>query len=70
MAKAAQILAALKRDGWVEGRRPRSGSSHVQLRKGGRQVTWAFHAGRDLGNTEMAQIAKQFGYTVDQLRKL
>lgn len=70
MAKAAQVLAALKRDGWVEARRPRSGSSHVQLRKGSSQVIWAFHASRDLGNTEMAQIAKQFGYTVDQLRKL
>lgn len=68
MAKAAQILAALKRDGWIEARH--GSGSHVQLRKDGRRVTWAFHNSRDLGSTELAQIAKQFGYTVDQLRKL
>ncbi len=67
MAKAAQILAALKRDGWLEARRS---GSHVQLRKDGRRVTWAFHNSRDLGSTQLAQIAKQFGYTIDQLRKL
>lgn len=67
MAKAARVLAALQRDGWVVIRRE---SSHHVLRKGNRQRVFAFHEKMDLGQTQMKQVAAAFGYTVDELRKL
>jgi predicted RNA binding protein YcfA (HicA-like mRNA interferase family) len=67
MAKAARVLAALKRDGWVESRRS---GSHRVLAKGNQQRFWAYHDGVDLGGPAMARIAKDFGYTLDELRKL
>ncbi len=67
MAKAARVLAALKRDGWVEIRRP---GSHRVLVKGSRQRVWAYHDGVDLGGPAMAVIARDYGYTVAELRKL
>ena len=67
MPKAAQVLAALERDGWSEIRRE---GSHRRLSKGNVEKTWAFHDGRDLGKIEMSKIARQFGYTFDQLRRL
>jgi hypothetical protein len=38
-------------------------------REGVRQV-WAEHDGTDLGAPRMAQIARRFGYTLDELRRL
>jgi predicted RNA binding protein YcfA (HicA-like mRNA interferase family) len=67
MPKAAQVLAGLRRDGWVEVRRT---GSHRTLQKGDRIGLWAFHDGRDLGNVQMAQIARNFGYTLSELRRL
>jgi predicted RNA binding protein YcfA (HicA-like mRNA interferase family) len=67
MPKAAQVLAALKRDGWVEVRRR---GSHRRLQKGGVVRTWAHHDGADLGAPQMAQIARTFGYTLDEVRRL
>ncbi len=67
MPKAARVLAALKRDGWVEVRRT---GSHRRLQKGNASETWAYHDGRDLGGIEMAQIARRFGYTLAELRRL
>lgn len=67
MAKARQVLAALKRDGWVELRRS---GSHRWLAKGEQRVTWAWHDGADLGKAAMAMIAREFGYTLDELRRL
>jgi hypothetical protein len=32
--------------------------------------TFAFHDARDLGTIELAQIAQEFGYTLDELRRL
>jgi predicted RNA binding protein YcfA (HicA-like mRNA interferase family) len=46
MPKAAQVLAALKRDGWVQ---IRQRGSHRRLVKGPLKRTWAFHDGMDLG---------------------
>jgi predicted RNA binding protein YcfA (HicA-like mRNA interferase family) len=46
VSKASQVLAALKRDGWVEVRRS---GSHRTLEKGGR---------RSHGHTTMAMISK------------
>ena len=67
MAKAARVLAALKRDGWVETRRS---GSHRVLVKGDQQRVWAYHDGVDLGSPAMSRIARDYGYTVDELRKL
>ena len=67
MAKAAQMLAALNRDGWIETRR--SGSHRVPV-KGDQQRIWAYHDGVDLGGPAMARIARDSGSTVDELRKL
>ena len=65
MAKAARVLAALKRDGWVETRRS---GSHRVLVKGNEQRIWAYHDGVDLGGPAMARIARDYGYTLDELR--
>jgi predicted RNA binding protein YcfA (HicA-like mRNA interferase family) len=46
MAKAARVLAALKRDGWIETRRS---GSHRMLTKGDHQRIWAYHDGVDFG---------------------
>lgn len=67
MPKAAQVLAALKRDGWVEIRRK---GSHITLEKAGRRVRWTHHHGEDLGNPMMAKAARSFGYTLDELRRM
>jgi predicted RNA binding protein YcfA (HicA-like mRNA interferase family) len=67
VAKAARVLAALKRDGWVEIRRA---GSHRVLVKEDRQRIWAYHDGVDLGGPAMSRVAKDFGYTLDELRKL
>jgi predicted RNA binding protein YcfA (HicA-like mRNA interferase family) len=67
MAKAARVLAALKRDGWAETRRS---GSHRVLVKGDQQRIWAYHDGVDLGGPAMARIARDYGYTLAELRKL
>jgi predicted RNA binding protein YcfA (HicA-like mRNA interferase family) len=67
MAKAARVLAALKRDGWIETRRS---GSHRVLAKGDQQRIWAYHEGVDLGSPALARIARDYGYTVAELRKL
>jgi predicted RNA binding protein YcfA (HicA-like mRNA interferase family) len=67
MAKAARVLAALKRDGWTETRRP---GSHRVLVKGDQQRIRAYHDGVDLGGPAMARIARDYGYTLAELRKL
>jgi len=67
MAKAARVLAALKRDGWIETRRS---GSHRVLTKGDQQRIWAYHDGVDLGGPAMARIARDYGYTLAELRKL
>jgi predicted RNA binding protein YcfA (HicA-like mRNA interferase family) len=61
MAKAARVLASLKRDGWLETRRR---GSHRVLTKGDSQRIWAYHDGVDLGGPAMARIAKDYGYTL------
>jgi predicted RNA binding protein YcfA (HicA-like mRNA interferase family) len=55
MAKAARVLAALNRDGWVE--TWRSGSDRV-LVTGDQQRVWAYHDGVDLGGPAMSGIAR------------
>jgi predicted RNA binding protein YcfA (HicA-like mRNA interferase family) len=65
--KAARVLAALQRDGWTEIRRR---GSHRVLVKGDRQRIRAYHEGVDLGGPAMARIAKDYCYTLAELRKL
>jgi predicted RNA binding protein YcfA (HicA-like mRNA interferase family) len=67
MPKAERILAALKRDGWTEVRRS---GSHRVLVKEAQQRVWAYHGGVDLGGPAMARIAKDYGYTLAELRNL
>jgi predicted RNA binding protein YcfA (HicA-like mRNA interferase family) len=55
MAKAARILAALKRDGWIETRRS---GSHPVLVKGDQQRVWAYHDDVDLGGPAISRIAR------------
>jgi predicted RNA binding protein YcfA (HicA-like mRNA interferase family) len=59
--------AVLKRDGWIETRRS---GSHRVLAKGDQQRIWAYHDGVDLGGPALARIARDYGYTADDLRKL
>ncbi len=40
------------------------------MRKGDKAATWSHHEGEDLGNPALARVAKKFGYTLDELRKL
>jgi hypothetical protein len=40
------------------------------LVKGNEQRIWAYHDGVDLGGPAMARIARDYGYTLDELRKL
>ncbi len=60
MPKAARVLAALKRDGWIETRRA---GSHRVLVRGERQRVWAYHDGVDLGGPAMARVAKDYMVT-------
>lgn len=54
-------------DGWLETRRS---GSHRVLTKGNDQRVWAYHDGVDLGGPAMARIARDYGYTIAELRKL
>ena len=54
-------------DGWIETRRS---GSHRVLAKGDQQRIWAYHDGLDLGGPAMARIARDYGYTLAELRKL
>ena len=56
-----------QRDGWTESRRS---GSHRVLAKGDQQRIWAYHDGVDLGGPAMARTARDYGYTLAELRKL
>ncbi|GEM_PF-1716770 len=59
-------MAALLRDGWVI---EHQAGSHRKLRKNGVQGVFSFHDKEDLGGPAMAKVAREFGYTVDELRR-
>ena len=63
-AEVGAACGAAKR---VETRRS---GSHRVLVKGNEQRIWAYHDGVDLGGPAMARIARDYGYTLDELRKL
>ncbi|MBV9140452.1 MAG: type II toxin-antitoxin system HicA family toxin [Pseudonocardiales bacterium] len=58
MPKAARVLAALKRDGWIETRRR---GSHRVLVKDDQQRVWAYHDGVDLGGPRWPGSPKPMG---------
>jgi predicted RNA binding protein YcfA (HicA-like mRNA interferase family) len=67
MAKARQVLKGIQKAGWeLIG----TESSHRKLRKGSRTVTFSYHDTVELGQTQLRIVAKQFGLTLDELRKL
>jgi len=45
-------------------------SQHRVLVKGDQQRIWAYHDGADLGGPALARIARDYGYTLHELRKL
>jgi predicted RNA binding protein YcfA (HicA-like mRNA interferase family) len=67
VAKARRVLAALLRDGWVVEHQV---GSHRKLRKNGVQGVFFFHDKEDLGSPALARVAREFGYTVDELRRM
>lgn len=48
----------------------RRAGSHRILLKGTEQRVWAYHDGADLGAPAMARIARDYGYTLAELRTL
>jgi len=50
--------------------REQASGSHRVLAKGDQQRIWAYHDGVDLGGPAMARIARDYGYTLAELRKL
>jgi predicted RNA binding protein YcfA (HicA-like mRNA interferase family) len=63
--KAARVLAALHRIGWLEKRR--AGSHRVLSRTGFPDVAFAFHDQEELGPVMLARIAKQTGLKREDL---
>ncbi len=52
------------------GSRPGARAPTACSSKGNEQRIWAYHDGADLGGPAMARIARDYGYTLDELRKL
>ena len=44
--------------------------SHVKYRKGKRTEGFSYHDADELGQTQLRFIAKKFGMTLDELKKL
>jgi predicted RNA binding protein YcfA (HicA-like mRNA interferase family) len=63
--RAAQVLAALERIGWVIKRQ--SGSHRTLSRPGWPDFVFAFHDGEEIGPRMLARIAKRTGLAVDDL---
>lgn len=67
MAKARQVRRAIEQLGW---QLVRIRGSHCIYRKGVKTVPFAYHDGADLGRAALAVVAKEFGVSVDDLRRL
>ena len=61
------LLLSTQARRWIETRRS---GSHRVLAKGDQQRIWAYHDGVDLGGPAMARVARDYGYTLAELRKL
>jgi predicted RNA binding protein YcfA (HicA-like mRNA interferase family) len=67
MAKARQVRRAIERAGWEL---MRMRGSHRIYRRGNVTVPFAYHDGVDLGGPALAVVAREFGMSVDELRRL
>lgn len=61
------MLKALQKAGWE---RVRQSGSHVQLRKAGRIEAFSYHDSAELGQTQLRFVAKKFGLSLDELKRL
>lgn len=69
-ATCRKLPASSPRSSEMAGHRPGTAGSHRVLMKDDRQRIWAYHEGVDLDGPTMARIAKDYGYTLAELRKL
>ena len=69
MPKARKVLKGLtgSAGGWTE---IGCEGSHHKLERAGRRVMFSYHDAHELGTTQLRIIARQFGYTLDELRGL
>lgn len=67
MAKGRQVRKALEKAGWQP---IRQSGSHVQLRKGSRTESFSYHDSVELGHTQLRFVAKKFGLSLDELKRL
>ncbi len=65
LAKAKQVLKALKKIGWKVKRQ--TGSHKILERSGWNDVVFAFHDGEEIGPKMLVRIAKLTGLTPDDL---
>lgn len=63
--RAAQVLAALKRNGWREIRQ--EGSHKTLLHPDRGEYTWAFRDSEEIGPKMLAKIAKKTGLRREDL---
>jgi predicted RNA binding protein YcfA (HicA-like mRNA interferase family) len=67
VAKGRQVRKALEKAGWT---RIRQSGSHVHLQRGIRIETFAYHDSVELGQTQLRFVAKKFGLSLDELKRL
>ena len=67
MAKARQERRAIEKAGWEL---VRMRGSHRIYRRGSVIVPFAYHDSVDLGRTALTVVAREFGMSVDALRRL
>jgi predicted RNA binding protein YcfA (HicA-like mRNA interferase family) len=67
MPKAPLVRKALIKDGWEK---VNSEGSHFKLKKGGETRIFSFHDNVDLGNSDLREVAKHFGYDLETLRRM
>ena len=67
MAKGRQVRTALEKAGWT---RVRQSGSHAHLQKGSRLETFSYHDSVELGQTQLRFVAKKFGLSLEELKRL
>jgi predicted RNA binding protein YcfA (HicA-like mRNA interferase family) len=66
VAKAIRVLAVLERHGWVQVHRA---GSHRRLERAGLRQTFSYHDRDDLGTGALRQVARDFGVSLEELRR-
>jgi predicted RNA binding protein YcfA (HicA-like mRNA interferase family) len=67
VAKGRQVRKALAKAGWTK---IRQSGSHVHMQKGTRVETFSYHDSVELGQTQLRFVAKKFGMSLDELKRL